>query len=211
MMYVPGHFKEDNPDDLCSAIRAAHFAVLVTAVEATPFASHLPMHFDPAQGAHGTLYAHVARANAHWQYFADDRESLAIFTGPNAYISPNWLGGQNAVPTWNYVAVHAYGRPVIIEDPDQVLAVLAHLSRDNETAKTGFWTADKMDPAVLRGMLKGIVAFAMPIERIEGKRKMSQNKPSAMQQSAITGLRQMHEPRSDAVADIMADGQLEAD
>jgi transcriptional regulator len=211
MMYVPGHFKEENPDALCDAIRASRFGVLITAVEATPFASHLPMHFDPAEGPHGTLYAHVARANVHWQHFSGSGDSLAIFTGPNAYISPNWLGGQNAVPTWNYVAVHAYGRPRIIEETDQVLDVLAHLSSDNETVKTGLWTADKMDPAVLRGMLKGIVAFAMPIDRIEGKRKMSQNKSSGVQQSAVTGLRQMHDPGSDAVADIMAGGLLEAD
>ncbi|NQV98061.1 MAG: FMN-binding negative transcriptional regulator [Rhodospirillales bacterium] len=202
-MYVPRHFSAEDLVELGAYMRTFKFAALITTVDATPYASHLPLVYDPAEGAFGTLYGHVARANSHWQSFAGASDSLAIFTGPNAYVSPNWLAGGNAVPTWNYVAVHAYGRPQIVENEDQVLAILARLTGENETPKTGMWTADKMDQTVLRGMLKGIVAFAMPVSRIEGKRKMSQNKPPEVQQSAVAGLRQMQEPASTAVADIM--------
>lgn len=206
-MYVPKHFNEDNLDPLGQHMMASKFATVVTTVDAIPYASHLPLTYNQGVGDFGTLYGHVARANPHWNYFQEDHQSLAIFTGPNAYVSPNWLGAQNAVPTWNYVAVHAYGVPQIVEDEDRVLDILATLSADNETAKTGFWTADKMDQGVLRGMLKGIVAFEIPISRIEGKRKMSQNKPEDVQRSAIAGLRQMNDPASTAVAHIMETGE----
>ena len=206
-MYVPKHFNEDNADHLGQYMMASRFATVVTSVDAIPYASHLPLSYDQSAGDCGTLYGHVARANPHWKYFQENHQSLAIFTGPNAYVSPNWLGAENAVPTWNYVAVHAYGTPAIVEEEDQVLDILATLSADNETAKTGFWTADKMDQEVLRGMLKGIVAFEMPISRIEGKRKMSQNKPDAVQQSAISGLRHMDDPQSTSVAQNMESGK----
>ena len=202
-MYVPKHFNEESLTKLAQYIQASSFATLVTSHSGTPYASHLPMHFDPNKGKFGTLYAHLARANEHWKHFQSAEDSLAIFTGINAYISPNWLQSVNAVPTWNYVAVHAYGRPQIIEDTDAVLELLANLSRANETEATGNWTADKMDQTVLLGMLKGIVAFEIPINNLQGKRKMSQNKNIDIQQSAIAGLRTTNEPQSAAVADDM--------
>lgn len=205
-MYVPKHFKEDEPQALAAYIKEAPFATLVGVLDDAPFATHLPLHLSSGEEGNGVLYGHVARANPHWKTFDGEQEQLAVFTGPNAYVTPNWLGAKNAVPTWNYVAVHAYGDPRIIEDPEQVLEILARLARDHETAKTGFWTADKMDQDVLHGMLKGIVAFEMPISRMEGKRKMSQNKPEAVQRSAISGLRQMDDPRASRVAEIMEAG-----
>ncbi len=199
-MYVPKHFNVEEAADLTGYIQHSSFAALVTSVDGCPYATHLPMSFDPNAGPFGTLYGHVARANDHWTHFSSSHETLAIFTGPHAYISPNWLRSPNAVPTWNYIAVHAYGLPTLIEDPDAVVSLLSQLSGTYENATTGNWTTDKMDPSVLRGMLKGIVAFEMPITRLEGKRKMSQNKSTDVQKSAAEGLREMGDPQSLAVA-----------
>ncbi len=202
-MYVPKHFSADDPKTLARYMREASFATLVSTVDGSPYASHLPLYFEARKGEYGTLYGHVAKANDHWKTFREDTESLAIFTGINAYISPNWLQSKNAVPTWNYVAVHAYGSPQPIEDAQATLDVLAKLSRANENEITGNWTMDKMDASVLHGMLKGIVAFEMPVSRLEGKRKMSQNKPMEDQRSAIAGLRTMDMAQATAIADDM--------
>jgi transcriptional regulator len=202
-MYVPKHFNDDNFENQTRYIRAASFAALVTSVEGTPYASHLPFYFDPTKGPHGTLYAHVARANNHWKYFNIPHESLAIFTGPNAFITPNWYKSDNTVPTWNYVAVHAYGQPQIIKETDAVLHLLQNLNSTNENEITGKWTTDKMDQSSLLLMLKEIVAFKIHINRIIGKRKLSQNKTGENHQSSIDGLRTMNTPLSSAVANEM--------
>lgn len=204
-MYVPKPFNVESFSSLTNYISSSSFGVLVTSVEGIPYATHLPMSFDPDTGEMGTLYAHVARANDHWKYFDQTTESLAIFTGVHAYVSPNWMNSANAVPTWNYVAVHAYGRPKVIEDTDAVLAILERLSNTYENDATGNWTADKMDQKILHGLLKGIVAFEFPVSRLEGKRKMSQNKSPEAQRSAAEGLRAMADTPSLAVAREMED------
>lgn len=202
-MYVPKHFNVDEFSTLTNYIKESSFASLVTSVEGVPYATHLPMSFDPDAGEFGTLYAHVARANDHWKYFDRAEDSLAIFTGIHAYISPNWMAAKNAVPTWNYIAVHAYGRPKIIENPDAVLALLGRLTNTYESDATGNWTADKMDQKVLHRLLKAIVAFEFPVSRLEGKRKMSQNKGTEAQKSAADGLGKLTDPGSVAVAKNM--------
>ena len=170
-MYVPKHFEEDHFENQTRYIIASPFASLVTSVEGLPYASHLPFYFNPDKGAHGTLYAHVAKANDHWKYFDSPNESLAIFNGPNAFITPNWHKSGNAVPTWNYIAIHAYGQPQIIEKLDAVLDLLHNLNIANENNVTGKWTTDKVDKALLYAMLDNIVAFKIQIKRIEGKKK----------------------------------------
>ena len=109
-MYIPKSFQVTDPEVLAAFIRAHSFATLVSAVDGTPFATHLPLLLDQ-----GTLLGHVARANPHWQAFDGQREALAIFHGPHAYISPTWYATGPAVPTWNYAAVHVYGAPRLIE------------------------------------------------------------------------------------------------
>ena len=202
-MYVPKHFKEDNFKNQTRHIIASSFASLVTSVEGLPYASHLPFYFDPYKGDHGTLFAHVARANEHWKHFDTPHESLSIFTGSNAFITPNWSKSDNSVPTWNYVAVHAYGRPQIIKEKDAVLDLLHNLNGANENNATGKWTPGQMDQATLHAMLNEIVAFKFQISRIEAKRKMSQNKTVKDHQSIIDGLRTINSPLSSAVADEM--------
>ncbi len=202
-MYVPKHFAETEPNAMSDVIRSASFASLITSANNTPEGTHLPLFLDAKKGKNGTLLGHVARANDHWKQFDGDTTALAIFTGINAYIGPNWYKSLNTVPTWNYKAVHAYGKPRIIDDAEEVLGILGHLTQAHENESTGNWTMDKMEQNILRGMLKGIVAFEMPIERIESKIKMGQNKNPEDTAGAIDGLRRSGAPMQTAVADEM--------
>src|SRR5437868_7041638 len=106
-MYIPAHFREDDPERLHSLIQEYSFGMLVTCEVGRPFASHLPFLLDTGRGPQGTLRAHLARANPQWQSFASGQEALVIFQGPHAYLSPSWYETHPSVPTWNYAAVHA--------------------------------------------------------------------------------------------------------
>ncbi|HSR71788.1 MAG TPA: FMN-binding negative transcriptional regulator, partial [Kiloniellales bacterium] len=130
-MYVPEVFALRDSEAIAAVLRDHGFAVLVTPGEAAPTASHLPFLFDPARGDHGVLRAHMARANPQWRALerlqAEGGEALVVFQGPHAYVSPRWYGDGPAVPTWNYLAVHVYGRPRLIEEPAALRALLADL------------------------------------------------------------------------------------
>jgi transcriptional regulator len=206
-MYVPKAFAEDNPDTLAALMRQASFATLLTSRDGVPLGSHIPLHLDQtgghSGGQPGRLLGHLARANDHWRDFDGETEALAIFQGPHAYISPNWYETPNMVPTWNYAAVHAYGAPRVIEDAEQTLAILNQLVEANESDATGNWSMQKPDADVLRGMLKGIVAFEMPLSRLEGKWKMSQNRKPQDARGAAEGLRQAGGPEAEVVAAAM--------
>ena len=139
-MYVPLHFAIADRDVCHRAIAKHSFGELVTVDQSgLPFAAHLPFLIDSARGRNGTLLAHMARANPQWRHFAEGKPALTIFRGPHAYVSPAWYGTYPAVPTWNYLAVHAYGSPKIIEEPDAVIEILSRLVDTNEalTARIG--------------------------------------------------------------------------
>lgn len=167
-MYVPKHFAETNRDALDSAIRDNAFGILVGTVDGAPVATHLPFLLDGDR-----LLSHFARANPHWKAIDGQGEMLAIFHGPHAYVSPRWYDSAESVPTWNYVAVHVHGTPRVIEDPARVRDLLDRLVGEYEA---GAWTLDGQNPDYLDRMTRGIVAFEMPISRIEGKFKLSQNR-----------------------------------
>ena len=130
-------------------------------------------------GPHGSLIGHVARANPHWKLFARPAESLALFWGPHAYVSPTWYTPGAKVPTWNYVTVHAYGRPQIIEDTQGALDVLATLAREYEGAGPDGWGLDRLPPGNAEAQTRGIIGFRMPLSRVETKIKLSQNREMA--------------------------------
>ena len=128
-MYLPKHFEGDEAIGR-EIMRAHSWALLTTTAEdGSPFTTHLSLLWQETGGPHGSLVGHVARANPHWKLFARPAESLALFWGPHAYVSPTWYTPGAKVPTWNYVTVHAYGRPQIIEDTQGALEVLASLAR----------------------------------------------------------------------------------
>lgn len=173
-MYIPPAFREDDLAALHALMRDYSFAVVVTMQGGVPVATHLPLLLESERGPYGTLLGHVARANAQWTGFNGEQEALAIFQGPHAYITPSWYEPGLNVPTWNYTAVHAYGKPRILDD--EALARLLYTSI--QTYESGFEQPWKLDmPAdVFQGKLKGVVGFEMEITRLEGKFKLSQNR-----------------------------------
>src|SRR5688500_3243148 len=130
-MYVPEHFRESRIERLHALIREHSFGILVSTVDGAPFATHLPLLIDAERGPYGTLVGHMARANPHWRSFIGayastaTGDSLVVFSGPHAYVSPSWYETPIAVPTWNYAAVHVYGSPRVIDDETAVTQLLA--------------------------------------------------------------------------------------
>jgi transcriptional regulator len=181
-------------------MRSHPFAVLVSPAEGTLVGTHLPFMFDE-EGPHGTLLAHMARANPHWKSWTSETEVMVIFGGPHAYISPGWYEDRVTVPTWNYAVVHAYGRPRIVTEPEEVRHMVFRLTRMYEP-ETGGWDVAESEP-VLEAELKGIVAFTIPIDRIEGKFKFNQNRSRADQEGAAKGLRDSSAPMDREVSAIM--------
>jgi len=181
-------------------MRRYSFATLITA-HAKAVVSHLPMIFDETAGTEGTLYGHFARPNTHWQLDHQRLESIAIFHGPHAYISPTFYpDGALAVPTWNYATVHVSGHLRLIEDMEEAKGVIARLIRFYESGNAKPW-ANPLPTELFEKMMRGIVVFEMPVKTIEGKYKLSQNRSIADQRGAIAGLR----ARGDSEANMLAD------
>jgi transcriptional regulator len=191
-MYVPAHFNEDRPEILADAIRRAGLATLVTLGADGLIASHVPMLLDPDPAPHGTLLGHIARANPQWRDPASGTDALAIFTGPDAYITPSWYPAKQAhgrvVPTWNYVAIHAYGPVTFFDDPARLLDIVRRLTEREEAGRAAPWAVSDAPAEFVEGMLKAIVGFAVPIARLEGKWKMSQNRDAADRDGVAKGL-----------------------
>jgi transcriptional regulator len=204
-VYVPKHFQITDTPWCHALMRAQSFAAMVTADDAgAPFATHLPILLDDTRGELGTLRGHVARANPHWRYLAAGRPTLVVFSGAHAYVSPSWYATHPAVPTWNYVAVHATGTGVLVEDAERVRALLADLVRVYETPGPEAWSFDALAADYVAGMQKGIVAFEIPIARLEGKAKLSQNRDAVDQGRTREALAASDDPVARAVAALMA-------
>lgn len=186
-MYVPAAFAEVDTAKLHDLIEANSFATLVTCGGDEPYATHLPFLLDRDRGAHGTLVGHLARGNPHGRRIAG-ATALAIFTGPHGYVTPSWYAIHPAVPTWNYTAVHAYGRVRLIDDAAGLEAIVRRLVATHESVRSDPWSADGLPREFMAGMLKGIVGFEMPIERIEGKFKLSQNRQPVDRKRVIEAL-----------------------
>ncbi|HZZ93985.1 MAG TPA: FMN-binding negative transcriptional regulator [Usitatibacter sp.] len=176
-LYVPPHFREDDPQALYRFIEEHAFATLVSAGPAGLHVSHVP--FLPERGEDGRvrLLAHVARANPHWQALEQAEHVVAIFHGPHAYVSPTWYSAHPAVPTWNYAVVHAHGRAKLLEEPE-LHDLLLRLSSGYEAPNTPPWKMSALPADFTTSMLGAIVGFAIEVERLEGKFKLSQNRPA---------------------------------
>lgn len=201
-MYIPSTFAVDDRAALLNVMREHSFATLVTVQDGRPFATHLPVLIDADRGAHGVLSGHLARANPQWRHL-EDAEALVIFQGPHAYVSPAWYGAaQPNVPTWNYIAVHAYGPARIITDPEAVAGHLRALVDAHESGDSG-WT---LDPAYSARLQAGVVAFELEIASLEGKFKLSQNKPPAARAGVAAALTASPRDHERAVAAAMLAG-----
>jgi len=181
-MYIPDMFREDRPEVLHDAVRRIGFATLVTqGLEA----NHLPMLFQD-----GVLRGHVARANPVWK--SGEGEALAIFLGPHAYVSPNWYPSKaetgKAVPTWNYITVHARGTIRWVQDADWLRAHVGALSDANEAGRDQPWKISDAPASYIDGLVRAIVGFELTIAKLEGKYKLSQNRDAADYAGARDGL-----------------------
>lgn len=200
-MYVPRHFAMDDRAAMVALMREHPFAVLVTADESgVPIATHIPVSVND-QGT--LLSAHVARANPHAGLIEAGKPSLVVFSGPHAYVSPRWYASSPQVPTWNYLAVHAYGTPKPITDEARVRDLLAELSATHDGDYPDAWSFGALPEKYVTSMIRGILAFEVPIDRLEGKAKLSQNKSAADIAGAVAGLRAEGSPEAVVVADLM--------
>ena len=201
-MYTPAYSEIGDLATIHDLIDRFSFGTLVTAEAGRPVATHLPFVLRREQGELGTLVAHVARANPQWRSFGTV-EALAVFQGAHAYVSPSWYASSPNVPTWNYAAAHAYGVPRVIEDPQEVRAALRELVDQHEAQRDPAWTMNDLPEDYLAGMTRGIVAFELPIARLEGKLKMSQNRTAADRAGATEALAASDDPVEREVGSIM--------
>ena len=186
-LYLPDAF---TPAGRAAAARLMHdhpFATLVTPATPEPWLSHVPLLFQPSCEPHGTLIGHVARGNPHWRHLAGT-ESIAVFLGPHAYVSPSWYGDAAAmVPTWNYATVHAHGTLEIIEDPTETRGVLDALVQRFESGRAAPWRFG-MPERERDALVSAIVAFRLRIKRLDAKFKLSQNRNAADRERVIAAL-----------------------
>jgi transcriptional regulator len=201
-MYIPPAFRVEDPAKIGALMRHNSFATLITDDGNAPFASHLPMLHLPENGGHGSLLSHMARANPQWQHFASGRQALAIFHGPHSYISPSWYQTGPAVPTWNYATVHAYGIPKVFNDHERIVSLLRDLVAVYEAAYERPWPGNLPDDYRDK-MIQGIVAFEIPITRVEAKFKLGQNRPAADTQGVYDALARSADGDSRALAELM--------
>jgi len=192
-MYVPKHFEETDPAVLHRLIESQPLGAWVTTATGGLEVNHLPFLFDPQRGPHGTLLGHVARANPAWQALSTAAECVVIFQGPQAYISPSWYPSKQAhgkvVPTWNYAVVHAHGVARAIEDPVWLLDLVGRLSERHEAGQRVPWKVSDAPRDYIDGLLNAIVGIEIPVSRLIGKWKVSQNRPAADRLGVAAGLR----------------------
>ncbi len=203
MIHIPEHFAEHDIARLHALVRTHNFATLVSAHRGEIQVSHLPFLLD-AEGK--LLRAHMARANPQWRTFSPEREVVVVFHGPHHYVSPAWYASHPSVPTWNYAVVHVQGRPRLIEDRERLEALLRELVARHEAASPEPWKMD-LPPDYQNKMLSAIVGFEIEITRLDGKFKLSQNRPESDQPLVIEALEQLGSDDALGVAALMRENQ----
>ena len=206
-MHIPSTNAEHRLDVLHDFMEAHPLAALVTASAEGLFATHLPLVLDRTRGAHGTLEGHVARANPHHRLEGTGGEALVIFTGPEAYVTPAWYATKaehgRVVPTWNYVAVHAHATLRFVDDRAFLQRHLRELTARHEAGRAEPWTVEDAPAAYIAGLERAIVGVELAITRLEGKWKMSQNRPAADIDGVVRGLGASERAMDRAVAAIV--------
>ena len=200
-MYLPAMFAETDPAKLFDFIERNSFGILVSQVDGSPFATHMPFLVEREAGPHGTLIGHVARANPHWQGAAG-QTGLVIFAGPHVYVSPTWYESDNMVPTWSYTAVHVTGTMRIIEDEAGLAEIVGAMVRFYEQSMPTPWMFDAKTTYMKR-MLGQIVGIRVEIERIEGKFKQNQNRTVEQRQRVVAELERRDDENSAGIAAMM--------
>lgn len=194
-MYLPPHFEQQDADEIHRFITANPFATLVTVADGEPFASHIPL--LPEAGENLRLIGHLAKANPQWRHFATGSRVMAIFHGAHAYVSPTWYE-KPGVPTWNYTAVHVYGRVNLIHDTEALREQVNRLSRQFEGEGEKAWV-----PAYSDKLLDMIVGFVMEVEEVQAKYKLGQNRSLQDRQAVISVLQESSAESEREVANLM--------
>lgn len=203
-MYTPPAYREERLDVLHDLMRQWSFATLVTSGPDGILATHLPFLVDD-NGAKGRLVTHLARANPQCAALATGSEALVLFQGPHAFVSPSWYDNRETFPTWNYTAIHAYGRPVLNDDPEQLRSLLERVIQRYDTPLGGPWRFAGMPESAIAPRLRAIVAVDIDIDRIEGKLKLNQDKSPADRAGVIAALERSTEPLAAETAGMMRD------
>lgn len=202
-MYVPERFADDDPERISELMAGHEFGLVVTVdPDGSPFANHLPLLHDPGAGPQGKIIGHMARANPQWRHFDRADDVLCVFSGPHAYVSPSWYETHPAVPTWNYAAVHAYGRPRVIDDPADVRETVRRLVERHESGFEAPWRME-LPERYEASKLRAIVAFEIEITRIEGKFKLSQERDGTDRRNVASRLDALGFDDARAVASLM--------
>ena len=204
-MYTPPSFVENDRTTLHDFMDQNSFATLISNDDQESFASHLPLLIERERGTQGVLTGHFSRANPHWQ-MANGQRVLIIFHGPHAYISPGWVQSTTMVPTWNYLAVHAYGVLRIVDEPNQVKDILTRMVGKYESRREQPWSMELADDGFIDNLTSAIVGFEVEIDRLEGKWKLSQNHPAERREQIISGLLNTARHDNIQVAGLMKSG-----
>ena len=197
-MYIPKHFLVEDHEQIFDFINNNAFGILFSNHNSSPYASHLPFYLDKEDGY---LYSHFARPNEQWKDI-EGQEVMVVFSGPHTYISSSWYETNQSVPTWNYVAVHVYGRIEIMNDQDEIITSLERLVQKYEEPNSTY-KLNESNRLFVVGLSKGIVAFRMKIDKLEGKWKLSQNHSEDRQRRVIERLEQSKYQDAKEIAELM--------
>lgn len=203
-MYQPPLFREDRLEVQHDLIRAHPLGLLISAGPGGLLANPIPFLIDPHGGECGTLRCHMARANPHWRELEAVEECLVVFQGPQDYVTPSWYATKQetgkVVPTWNYATVHAWGRPQVIADAAWLRRQIGDLTLSREGKRAQPWAVGDAPDDFIAAQIKGIIGVEIPISRIEGKWKMSQNRPAADRAGVIAGFREQGDDQAEILA-----------
>lgn len=202
-MYMPRHFASDDPTIAHEVIDHNAFAILLTHGDELEI-SHIPIVRVDDGSNYGKLIGHVAKPNPQGNHFDGTLSATAIFSGPHAYVSPSWYVTPDLVPTWNYAAVHAHGCPVAVEEQSAARAIIDDLVSRFESDDTDNWSTARLSEKRMTGQMKGIIAFEMPIDRLETKLKMSQNRSADDAAGVINALSKSDRDSDRGIAEMMA-------
>jgi len=202
-MYIPASFSVTDQAVLHDFMERHSFATLVSYDGSEPFASHVPLLLERDVSPHGRILGHIARANPQWKH-ASGQRVLVMFTGPHAYVSPTWYEAQNAVPTWNYLAVHAYGELRLIDDRERLRDVIRRTVDVYEASMPQPWSIDMPEAEFLDKLLEAIVGFEIDVDRIEGKWKLNQNHDVERRRRVIQALETRNAAEDRQMAKLIA-------
>lgn len=206
-MYIQQQFQEKRLEVLHALVKAHPFATLVVQGESGLVVNHIPLLLCAEEGGHDVLRGHIARANPMWRELMPSTEAVAIFQGSDSYITPSWYPSKQvdgkAVPTWNYAVVHVHGVPRVIDDPGWLLAHLREMTDEREAGQASPWSVSDAPAEYIGQLVKAIVGIEIPVTRIVGKWKVSQNRPVADRLGVAAGLQKRADDRSCAMAELV--------